>query len=876
MVVPTITAAVTGIVEQPAFAARTRATKYAVCHRTNAIKNPYRLINVAWSSVNPDGAGHDNPVHDGPVFDVANPAATHGTTPRDSGLGSEAGGGNDRWGDIFYAYRSSGNGQNNQNNWTTAGQAIFNGATFTYNGVTRAACRSMSTMDYLRSERDANPSKPMAEMMADLDDQEAGEDAALKKALGGSFVTWFNSCNPAVTDCENLTSIITLLQEKSPSVTTEAPTNVSNTTVNGESATLNGTITPQGQSSIWYFEFDDDPNLESDVSDTTNVQEVPGTPGTSTSATTATVSYNATGLLSGTTYYYRTVLVVTVGTGDAAVETFLYGVVRSFSFGLPGSPVISGVTCGNTTLSVVFTAGSGSGVTNYDWSIDGGATWTTRSPASTSSPISLTGLVNGTAYDVSIRARTSTGTGLDSNTVRAIPCGSPSAVTDPPSGVSGTVARIHGNLTGNGNPLSTIRFVWGISPTLTTGNTTTAANVTTLAGTASAYPVFLDLSGLTPGATYYYKVVGTYGSSQDVEGLIEQFVVPSSSTTSTTTSTTSSTTSSSTTSSSTTTSTTTTTSSTSTSTVPPSSSSSSTTSSTSSSSTTTSTSSSTTSSSTTSTTTVPSTSTTVAVLNATTTTVAANGQLGRVIGTAWFDLNKDDRYQSNEPLLRGIDVQLVPKGVAGQSLGGRVRKQAHVMRTDSSGVFNFEDLEPGDYVIKSVLPGDYGITRSWDSSGNSDWQVTVTVYARKTSRGDFAAIGDVSSIGCVASATDGTVSATWSGFDQKTGTVDDTKFTATINPDCSFTLDGVPTGRYDVVAKARSGRVYASSAIRIARDGGVVSAGRLRMEARIVKVLPTTGSRGQAPMGVLAAALLAAGAATSGVVSVRRRRAATR
>jgi len=104
------------LLEQTASAARAKATKYLVCHRTNAIKNPYRLISVAWSSVNDDNNGHDNPVHDGPVFDFANPVASHGSTPRDSGLGNEAGGGNDRWGDIFNAVRGQGNGNSNSKN----------------------------------------------------------------------------------------------------------------------------------------------------------------------------------------------------------------------------------------------------------------------------------------------------------------------------------------------------------------------------------------------------------------------------------------------------------------------------------------------------------------------------------------------------------------------------------------------------------------------------------------------------------------------------------------------------------------------------------------------------------------------------------------
>jgi hypothetical protein len=151
-----LTAVVTPVLEKPADAARAKAVKFLVCHRTNAIKNPYRLISVAWSSVSPNGNGHDNPVHDGPVFNVANPSGSHGSTPRDSGMdkrGSggvdERGGGNDRWGDIFNAYKGPGNGNSNSNNWDAAGQAIFNGATFTLNGVTKPACRAMSAIDYI-------------------------------------------------------------------------------------------------------------------------------------------------------------------------------------------------------------------------------------------------------------------------------------------------------------------------------------------------------------------------------------------------------------------------------------------------------------------------------------------------------------------------------------------------------------------------------------------------------------------------------------------------------------------------------------------------------------------------------------------------------
>ena len=98
-----LTVVATPILEKPAHAARGKAVKYEVCHRTNAIKNPYRRINVAWSSVDGNGTGHDNSVHDGPVFNVSDPIGSHGTTPRDYVIG----GGNDHWGDIFNAVKGN-------------------------------------------------------------------------------------------------------------------------------------------------------------------------------------------------------------------------------------------------------------------------------------------------------------------------------------------------------------------------------------------------------------------------------------------------------------------------------------------------------------------------------------------------------------------------------------------------------------------------------------------------------------------------------------------------------------------------------------------------------------------------------------------------
>ena len=902
-------------------AARAKATKYGVCHRTNAIKNPYRFITVAWSSVDGNGNGHDNPVHDGPVFNIAGPAATHGTTPRDSGLGGEAGGGNDRWGDIFVASRLNGNGNNyNSNNWTTDGQAVFNGATFTLGGVTKAACRKMTVNEYISSEREANPNKAMADIMAELDDMEASEDVALKQSLGGSFSTWFATCNPSTTDCENITIIQAMITSKSPSVTTEPPTSISTgVSTNAESATLNGTISPLSVSMIWYFEFDDDADFTTGAGDTTEVIEVPGTPGTTSSATTINVQYSATGLNATKTYYYRTVGVASTGTGDTLVETFLYGVTKQFSFGAPSAPTITGITCGNTSLSVAFSAGAANGgtITNYEYSTDVGATFTAVSPSATTSPISITGLSNGTAYGIVIHAVTSTKTGVDSAAFAATPCGTPSSLTTAATNVQPTTATVNGHLTGNGNALASISFTWGTSPTLASGNTVTVASTTSLPGTSVAYPVLANLTGLTGGTTYYFEVSGTYANGANTtSGGILSFVTPAAIVPPTTTtdpatsvqettatingkgtsngasSTLTFTWGTSPTLSSGNTTVTpgqsplaptavntpsyvdltgltggttyyfritisnangtvngsilqfTTPVPVATTTVAP-----------------------------TSTTAAPTTTSTVAPTTSTTVPVAVNNDaLGRVIGTAWFDINQNAKKDANEPLLAGVDVVVAPKSVAAQS-AGIVRKSAYTMKTSSTGAFDFSSLIPGVYTIKSLLPGDYGIQESWDSSGNSDWEVVVTVYANKTSRGDFAAIGTIATDGCVANnPKDSTLNADWAGFDGILGTDDDAAFVADIKSSCNFQLSGIPTGSYTLQAKTSTGKVFATSALKIDKKSSSFSGGAIKMKIRVLKVLPETGSQLARNLVTASMMFVVAGSSANAVSRRRRRR----
>lgn len=101
-------------------------------------------------------------------------------------------------------------------------------------------------------------------------------------------------------------------------------------------------------------------------------------------------------------------------------------VILRYAFGTPSAPVITSITGSANKLTVAFTAPAsdgGSAITNYEYSLDGGSTWTAISPADATSPIEITklangttALTNGTTYQVAIRANNGK-TGLASNVV---------------------------------------------------------------------------------------------------------------------------------------------------------------------------------------------------------------------------------------------------------------------------------------------------------------------------------------------------------------------------------------------------------------------------------------------------------------------------
>ena len=140
---------------------------------------------------------------------------------------------------------------------------------------------------------------------------------------------------------------------------------------------------------------------------------------TGSAATTFTIG----GLANGTATTVRVRAVNAAGASTASADRT--ATPRS----VPGAPAISTVALDTGAIAVDFSVGSdgGSPITNYEYSVDGGSTWITRSPASATSPVSISGLVGGQTYQVALRAVNVAGPGAASNLSTVVAKGTPEA-----------------------------------------------------------------------------------------------------------------------------------------------------------------------------------------------------------------------------------------------------------------------------------------------------------------------------------------------------------------------------------------------------------------------------------------------------------------
>jgi len=147
----------------------------------------------------------------------------------------------------------------------------------------------------------------------------------------------------------------------------------------------------------------------------------------------ATISLvNGTSLINGQSYDVTLLAVNT--NGDGEVSNLLNGTPSS----VPDAPTGLSATVGNTTATISFTPGfdQGSAILNYKYSTDE-TTYYEFNPAVTSSPVTISGLINDQSYNITLLATNANGDGAVSDIVVATPH---AVAPNPPTGLSRSYA----------------------------------------------------------------------------------------------------------------------------------------------------------------------------------------------------------------------------------------------------------------------------------------------------------------------------------------------------------------------------------------------------------------------------------------------------
>jgi outer membrane protein OmpA-like peptidoglycan-associated protein len=212
------------------------------------------------------------------------------------------------------------------------------------------------------------------------------------------------------------------------------------------------------------------------------------------SCTSATLSCTISGLANDTTYYFDVSATNAAGTGPTASPR-----VSTEPVALPGAPTISALGAGNSYLSVPFTAGSSDAnnpITGYQYSTDGGVTW--QNAPSSASPITISGLSDGTSYTVELRATSASGAGAGSNSEVGTPYAAPDATANATTSyVAGSGTVTVSWLAPNNNGAAIVSYTVTAFTAPVGGTQKATCTTTTLS---------CQLTGLTNGTTYYISI----------------------------------------------------------------------------------------------------------------------------------------------------------------------------------------------------------------------------------------------------------------------------------------------------------------------------------------------------------------------------------
>ncbi|MDP1827067.1 MAG: hypothetical protein Q8L48_27585 [Archangium sp.] len=321
------------------------------------------------------------------------------------------------------------------------------------------------------------------------------------------------STNGIGTGPGNLLSFTTLVAV--PAVTTTAASSVTGTT-----ATLNGSVNPNGASTTaWFRLASSDPGSCSDVFGT----RIPASSGSALGSGSFATPYAqaATGLNPGTTYYYCSIAQNSQGTTLGSVLTFTTPDVPSVT-----SNAATLVTATSATLnaSAIPNGATATGWFRYSASNPGTCSdaFGTRIPAVSggtalgagAAPVdfsrAIAGLTPGTTYFYCGLASNSVGTGFGSLLTFTTPPTAPLVTSNGVSLITGSTATLNGLANPRGDATTGwFRYATASPGTCNDsfGTRAPAAGGSALGSSNGSIAYVENLVGLSPGTTYYYCAI---------------------------------------------------------------------------------------------------------------------------------------------------------------------------------------------------------------------------------------------------------------------------------------------------------------------------------------------------------------------------------
>ena len=333
-----------------------------------------------------------------------------------------------------------------------------------------------------------NSTSPWAQVVGTptIGDQQVAVSVKVDSLAAGAVATF------------RISYVLTAEDANSPTVSTDAATNVDTTTA----ATLNSTVNPNGSATTVEFEYGTDPTL------TTGVSIISA--GTLTGSSSASASTQVTGLTRGLTYYFRAKATNSVGTSLGSILSFT-------PIGPPTTTINAASSIGETTTTINAQINANGGTTssiNFIWSSSATFASDTYTAASTPSSLSgntltsvssnLRGLTPGGTYYYKVVATNAAGTTV-SDAISFTTTPAPSATTSAASNITSTSAVLNGVANARGNNSTALNFTYSTVADLSSGVTTVTPTPSQATGLLDT-PESATVTGLVTGTTYYFRL----------------------------------------------------------------------------------------------------------------------------------------------------------------------------------------------------------------------------------------------------------------------------------------------------------------------------------------------------------------------------------